>query len=352
MASSAPSPGGWLRAPTRVPLIPVSSEYDRLLVQEPLDELGGGPMDPAADERLLVLDDASRNAAEGVAERIAARAASPRGFVFGSIACLALMCVAAFSKGESHDASLAARFSEGMVHLRGGERAEPRRRDGHAVVREGHEFSLEHRLAPRLAAMPRDDDGAAQRAVDDAAAGTSGRGASRAATRRATTAASTPGRSARVARRQRAGLGRGTDISVEWGSWEDEAEANGHGETYGGGGGGGPEDWLGYDAGLSPAEEEEDAFFAVDADGHAYGEARRKSRRKSRTSARRRWDTDRSSGDAFLPVVEPTEVAHGATHQAALDELEASIKSSVVEVHERRRKQKRANAEIKRGARR
>ena len=50
-------------------------------------------------------------------------------------------------------------------------------------------------------------------------------------------------------------------------------------------------------------------------------------------------------------MVEPTEVAHGATHQAALDELEASIKSSVVEEHERRRKQQRADAETKRGAR-
>ena len=71
-------------------------------------------------------------------------------------------------------------------------------------------------------------------------------------------------------------------------------------------------------------------------------------------SARRRRSTGGftfSGDDAFLPVVEPTEVAHGATHQAALDELEASIKSSVVEEHERRRKQRRADAETKRGAR-
>ena len=70
--------------------------------------------------------------------------------------------------------------------------------------------------------------------------------------------------------------------------------------------------------------------------------------------ARRRRSTGGftfSGDDAFLPVVEPTEVAHGATHQAALDELEASIKSSVVEEHERRRKQRRADAETKRGAR-
>ena len=128
MASGAPSPGGWVRTPTRVPLIPVSSEYDRLLVQEPLNELGGGPMDPAADERLLVLNDASRIAAEGLAERIAARAASPRGVVLGSIACFALMCFAAFRKAESHDASLVARLSEGMFlgGHRGGE-AEARR---------------------------------------------------------------------------------------------------------------------------------------------------------------------------------------------------------------------------------
>ena len=169
MASGAPSPGGWVRTPTRVPLIPVSSEYDRLLVQEPLNELGGGPMDPAADERLLVLNDASRIAAEGLAERIAARAASPRGVVLGSIACFALMCFAAFRKAESHDASLVARLSEGMFlgGHRGGE-AEARRAEGRAAPLEGHEFPLERRLAPRAAAMPIDDDGAAQRAVDDA----------------------------------------------------------------------------------------------------------------------------------------------------------------------------------------
>ena len=108
-------------------------------------------------------------------------------------------------------------------------------------------------------------------------------------------------------------------------------------------------------------EDEEDAFFAVDADGDAYGAARasrragdRRDRRTPRASARRRRSTGGftfSGDDAFLPVVEPTEVAHGATHQAALDELEASIKNSVVEEHERRRKQKRADAESERGAR-
>ena len=188
MASGAPSPGGWVRTPTRVPLIPVSSKYDRLLVQEPLNELGGGPMDPAADERLLVLNDASRIAAEGLAERIAARAASPRGVVLGSIACFALMCFAAFRKAESHDASLVARLSEGMFlgGHRGGE-AEARRAEGRAAPLEGHEFPLERRLAPRAAAMPIDDDGAAQRAVDDAATGASERSALRAALRGATT---------------------------------------------------------------------------------------------------------------------------------------------------------------------
>ena len=359
MPSSAPSRGGWLRVPSSVPLIPISSEYDRLLVQEPLDEIGGGPMDPATDERLLVLDDAKRIAAEGLAERIAARAASPRGVIFGSVACLALMCYAAFRKVESHDASLVSRLSEGMFQRSGGGDSEgngvdgqwtnghafaKRRVDGHAVVQEGHEFPLEHRLAPRAAAMPRDDDGAAQRAVDDAAAGTSERSALRAAVRGARTAP----------RRKEARLGRQADFSAAWGSWEDEAEANGYGETYGeayGGGRGGSEDWLAYDSGSSPAEDEEDAFFAVDPDGDAYGAARRTPQRRSRAAARRRRDTDDFADESFLPVVEPTEVAHGATHQAALDELEASIKNSVVEEHERRRKQKRADAESERGAR-
>jgi hypothetical protein len=379
MASGAPSPGGWLRTPTSVPLIPVSSEYDRLLVQEPLNELGGGPMDPAADERLLVLNDASRIAAEGLAERIAARAASPRGVVLGSIACFALMCFAAFRKAESHDASLVARLSEGMFlgGHRGGD-SDSRRAEGRAAAPEGHEFSLEHRLAPRAAAMPRDDDGAAQRAVDDAVAGASERSALRAALRGAATAptddadgSARRGGSARA----RAGLGNERDVSFEWGPtqrWEDEARADGGAgqarwkpyarETHSRGGGGdreASEDWSSRARARSiPAEDEEDAFFAVDADGDAYGAARASrragDRRTPRASARQRRGTGGftfSGDDAFLPVVEPTEVAHGATHQAALDELEASIKSSVVEEHERRRKQRRADAETKRGAR-
>lgn len=387
MASGAPSPGGWVRTPTRVPLIPVSSEYDRLLVQEPLNELGGGPMDPAADERLLVLNDASRIAAEGLAERIAARAASPRGVVLGSIACFALMCFAAFRKAESHDASLVARLSEGMFlgGHRGGE-AEARRAEGRAAPLEGHEFPLERRLAPRAAAMPIDDDGAAQRAVDDAATGASERSALRAALRGATTApsdVSSDGSARRggSARRPRAGLGRERDLSSDWGPtptqrWEDETRAGaGTGrvrmkpyafETHSIGGI--LPDWEASEKRSSRAratsiedEDEEDAFFAVDADGDAYGAARasrragdRRDRRTPRASARRRRSTGGftfSGDDAFLPVVEPTEVAHGATHQAALDELEASIKSSVVEEHERRRKQQRADAETKRGAR-
>ena len=387
MASGAPSPGGWLRTPTSVPLIPVSSEYDRLLVQEPLNELGGGPMDPEADERLLVLNDASRIAAEGLAERIAARAASPRGVVLGSIACFALMCFAAFRKAESHDASLVARLSEGMFlggHRGGDSDSRPTEGRLRAAALEGHEFPLEHRLAPRAAAMPRDDDGAAQRAVDDAAAGASERSALRAALRGAATAptedADGSDRRGGLRTRARAGLGKERDLSsTQWGPtqrWEDEARADGGAgqrkarwkpyarETHSRQGRAGDweasEDWSSRArARWIPAEDEEDAFFAVDADGDAYGAARKSSRRAGdrrtpRASARRRRGTGGftfSGDDAFLPVVEPTEVAHGATHQAALDELEASIKSSVVEEHERRRKQRRADAETKRGAR-
>ena len=391
MASGAPSPGGWLRTPTSVPLIPVSSEYDRLLVQEPLNELGGGPMDPEADERLLVLNDASRIAAEGLAERIAARAASPRGVVLGSIACFALMCFAAFRKAESHDASLVARLSEGMFlggHRGGDSDSRPTEGRLRAAALEGHEFPLEHRLAPRAAAMPRDDDGAAQRAVDDAAAGASERSALRAALRGAATAPTEDadgsdrrGGSARA----RAGLGKERDISSEWDTlnptqrWEDEADYADGGagqrkarwrkpyarETHSRQGRAGDweasEDWSSRArARWIPAEDEEDAFFAVDADGDAYGAARKSSRRAGDRRTPRAKETRRRRGtggftfsgdDAFLPVVEPTEVAHGATHQAALDELEASIKSSVVEEHERRRKQRRADAETKRGAR-
>ena len=388
MASGAPSPGGWLRTPTSVPLIPVSSEYDRLLVQEPLNELGGGPMDPEADERLLVLNDASRIAAEGLAERIAARAASPRGVVLGSIACFALMCFAAFRKAESHDASLVARLSEGMFlggHRGGDSDSRPTEGRLRAAALEGHEFPLEHRLAPRAAAMPRDDDGAAQRAVDDAAAGASERSALRAALRGAATAptedADGSDRRGGLRTRARAGLGKERDLSsTQWGPtqrWEDEARADGGAgqrkarwkpyartTTQSRGGAGdweASEDWSSRArARWIPAEDEEDAFFAVDADGDAYGAARKSSRRAGDRRTPRASGTRRRRGtggftfsgdDAFLPVVEPTEVAHGATHQAALDELEASIKSSVVEEHERRRKQRRADAETKRGAR-
>ena len=65
MASDAPSRRNWFRTPISFLLIPASSEFDRLLVEEPLDELGGGPMDPSADERHHVLDDAKRIGAVG-----------------------------------------------------------------------------------------------------------------------------------------------------------------------------------------------------------------------------------------------------------------------------------------------
>ena len=352
MASDSPSSRSWLRIPTAVPLVPVYSEYDRLLVEEPLDELGGGPMDPTVDERLLVLDDASRVAAEGLAERIAARAVSMKGIVFGSVLCLAALCALAFRGVESHDASLVARFSEGMFQSSEGAEGDADSKSiHHKTARHARapptEVSLEERFAPRAAAMPHDDDGSAQRAVDETAGGTSKRSALRAALRGA--------EGSQRSRRGEAGLGRARVASTStqtqgsedfdqeqdtnWDDihdiWEDEFDDSE--ETSRMGKQSWEDDWSARvvddwrsGGNINDEDDDDDEFFAVSENGDSYRSQSQTGRRKHASRRKKQQD---------LPTVEPTSFTHGATHRAALDELEASIKNSVVEVHERRHRE-------------
>ena len=55
-------------------------------------------------------------------------------------------------------------------------------------------------------------------------------------------------------------------------------------------------------------------------------------RRASRRNARRAEVGERN----VLPVMRATRMEHGATHREALEQLEASIRSSVKEAHARR----------------
>ena len=159
------------------PLLATSSEYDRLLVEDTLQELGGGPLDATTDERDAVLHDGSL-ADEGLAERVAAKVFTRGGLVASLALVGALACAGAMRGYESHDASLVARVAEGMFqsagnatdaahrHSRVTARARKSGPRGHSVIKEGHEIPLEQRYAPRAAAMPHDDDGDAQAAMD------------------------------------------------------------------------------------------------------------------------------------------------------------------------------------------
>ena len=159
------------------PLLATSSEYDRLLVEDTLQELGGGPLDATTDERDAVLHDGSL-ADEGLAERVAAKVFTRGGLVASLALVGALACAGAMRGYESHDASPVARVAEGMFqsagnatdaahrHSRVTARARKSGPRGHSVIKEGHEIPLEQRYAPRAAAMPHDDDGDAQAAMD------------------------------------------------------------------------------------------------------------------------------------------------------------------------------------------
>jgi hypothetical protein len=339
-----------------LPLVPTSSEYDRLLVEESLDELGGGPMDNTRDERLLVLDDASREAAaEGLAERIASRATSGRGIVVGASCFLLVLCVAAFRGVESHDASLVARFSEGMFQQGGGGNEGNNNKNHHSTKKkQDREVPLEQRLAPRAAAMPHDDDGAAQRAVDASAGGRSKQSALFAALDGAGGGFVGKNRKAKP-------LGRAsstkefdddeTDADDGFGLVGNEFRDDGfgtvkrssevwEGDVWSARAAGG--DWR---RGGSSEDDDatDDAFFAIGAGGNSYGTSSENRKRDSTGFSRRRrvartGDDGDDETTETLPIVQPTSFTHGATHQAALDELEASIKNGVVREHERRRR--------------
>ena len=102
----------------KLPLIPISSEYERLLVDETAPDVGGGPMDlnATADE---VLADATV-ADEGLAEKLMSRLFTTRGLILCTVLVVAALCVGVLRGAyESDEASLAAKATEGMFQLTG-----------------------------------------------------------------------------------------------------------------------------------------------------------------------------------------------------------------------------------------
>ena len=170
----------------KLPLIPISSEYERLLVDETAPDVGGGPMDlnATADE---VLADATV-ADEGLAEKLMSRLFTTRGLILCTVLVVAALCVGVLRGAyESDEASLAAKATEGMFQLTGVSSRDAdvhhaqRGGQGHAKIEEGDSIPVEERFAPRAAAMPREDDGRAQRLVEEVAASRGKRSAVRAA---------------------------------------------------------------------------------------------------------------------------------------------------------------------------
>lgn len=341
----------------KLPLIPISSEYDRLLVDDTAPDLGGGPMDPDATVDEVLAD--GTVADEGLAEKLMSRLFTTRGLILCTVLVVAALCVGVLRGAyESDEASLAARATEGMFQLTGVSARDAgvvhtrRGGHGHATIKEAHLIPLEERLAPRSAAMPHEDDGRAQRLVEEVTTSRGKTSAIRAALDPRSEAArlvaaaevyarknADPVFDPRVAQiqpekpRKVARLGR-VDVPqavparmVGAPAWDEE------------------EDDVGAFASLrssssSSGRRRRDAEDEIDEDDDisAVEPARRgKGRRKdprgaSKGKVRRAGPGERDD----LPVMRATQMEHGATHQKALAQLEASIRSSVKEAHARR----------------
>ena len=319
----------------KLPLIPISSEYERLLVDETAPDVGGGPMDlnATADE---VLADATV-ADEGLAEKLMSRLFTTRGLILCTVLVVAALCVGVLRGAyESDEASLAAKATEGMFQLTGVSSRDAdvhhaqRGGHGHAKIEEGDSIPVEERFAPRAAAMPREDDGRAQRLVEEVAASRGKRSAVRAALDARSRAAKHPEKKREVAELGRVDTSRGMSAKTVG------APARGE-DTFAIDG---DEEPFARESTASSGRRRRDAKDEVDEDEHIpavepeeKGRMKRGHRRRaSRRNARRAEVGERN----VLPVMRATRMEHGATHREALEQLEASIRSSVKEAHARR----------------
>lgn len=338
----------------KLPLIPISSEYDRLLVDDTAPDLGGGPMDPNATADEVLAD--GTVADEGLAEKLMSRLFTTRGLILCTVLVVAALCVGVLRGAyESDEASLAARATEGMFQLAGVSARDAgvvhtrRSGRGHATIKEAHLIPLEERLAPRSAAMPHEDDGRAQRLVEEVTTSRGKTSAIRAAldprseAARLVAAAEVfarknadpvfdprvpqiqPEKPRKVARLGRVDVPQAVSArmvgSPAWDEEDDDVGASASRRSSSGRRRRDAEDEIDEDEdipALEPARR---------------GKGRRKDRRgASKGKVRRAGPGERDD----LPVMRATQMEHGATHQKALAQLEASIRSSVKEAHARR----------------
>ena len=318
----------------KLPLIPISSEYERLLVDETAPDVGGGPMDlnATADE---VLADATV-ADEGLAEKLMSRLFTTRGLILCTVLVVAALCVGVLRGAyESDEASLAAKATEGMFQLTGVSSRDAdvhhaqRGGQGHAKIEEGDSIPVEERFAPRAAAMPREDDGRAQRLVEEVAASRGKRSAVRAALDARSRVAKHPEKKREVAELGRVDASRGISAKTVSAKTRGEDAIDRDEEPFARESTAGiagrrrrnAKDEIDEDEDIPAVEPEEKGRMKR---GHR--------RRASRRNAPRAEVGERD----VLPVVRATRMEHGATHREALAQLEASIRSSVKEAHARR----------------
>ena len=340
----------------KLPLIPISSEYDRLLVDDTAPDLGGGPMDPNATADEVLAD--GTVADEGLAEKLMSRLFTTRGLILCTVLVVAALCVGVLRGAyESDEASLAARATEGMFQLTGVSARDAgvvhthRGGHGHATIKEAHLIPLEERLAPRSAAMPHEDNGRAQRLVEEVTTSRGKTSAIRAALDPRSEAARLVAAAEVYARinadpvfdprvpqirdekqRMVARLGRVDKPQavparmVGAPAWDEEDDDAGA--------------FVSRRSSSSSGRRRRDAEDEIDEDEDIpaveparRGKGRRKDRRgASKGKVRRAGPGERDD----LPVMRATQMEHGATHQKALAQLEASIRSSVKEAHARR----------------
>lgn len=317
-----------------VPLVPTHSEYDKLLVQDNA-EVGGGPMgeEYSLDERNKTLDDGENGVAdEGLAESIVSKIFTTSGLVVCVLLVTALLCLGA-ARGVygGGDSSLATRVSEFMFSGAGQQdrdessssssssgaehNVKKSRGEGADGGKESPALGVDDKYAARPAVMPHDDDGRAQLAFDRADAydfddeeddeeeeGEGGGG-------------------------RRSKMGKGPRRRGAVASLGRRRAAVSSSRSESGGAGGGRGDRRRHKKKASEEDEDEDDFPAISAGQVALGE-------------RDGGGGEGDEGEEYArdsAAVERTRMELGATHQKALEQLEASIRDTVKAAHESRR---------------
>ena len=176
--------------------------------------------------------------------------------------------------------------------------------------------------------MPREDDGRAQRLVEEVAASRGKRSAARAAIDATSRAAKHTEKKREVAELGRVDTSRGMSAKTVSAKTRGEDAIDGDEEPFA------------RESTASSGRRRRDAKDEIDEDEDIPAvepEEKGRMKRGHRRRASRRNAPRAEVGERdVLPVMRATRMEHGATHREALEQLEASIRSSVKEAHARR----------------